>query len=133
MQEWEQVLKGYRALKRLLRREAERFGFNAAEIQILANLYEGEKNVTQLSKIIGLGKSTITEVLDKLEEKGLIKRFRCNNDRRVVMVRITELGIQEYNKVREAYREKLDKVIRRTRIDCVLEFFKEIEKELENE
>jgi len=131
VQEWEQILKGYRALKRLLRREAERFGFNAAEVQILSYLYEGEKNVTQLSKLLGLGKSSITEALDKLEEKGLVMRYRDENDKRIVKVRITELGIQEYDKVREAYKEKLNDIIRRVKVDCVLEFFKEVENALE--
>jgi DNA-binding MarR family transcriptional regulator len=130
VQEWEQVLRGYRALKRILRREAEKFGLNAAEVQILYYLYEGEKNVTNLSKLLGLGKSTVTEALDRLEELGFIKRQRDENDRRVVIVRITEEGIREYERIREAYKLVLSRILEKVNVDCVLEFFKEVEKEL---
>lgn len=35
-----------------------------------------------------------TRLMDKLIEKGLIERVRCDNDRRVVYVNITEKGLQ---------------------------------------
>jgi len=35
-----------------------------------------------------------TRLMDKLIEKGLIERVRCNEDRRVVYVEITKKGLQ---------------------------------------
>jgi MarR family 2-MHQ and catechol resistance regulon transcriptional repressor len=40
-----------------------------------------------------------TRLMDKLIEKGFIDRVRCNDDRRVVYVEITEKGLDLLNKI----------------------------------
>ena len=52
-----------------------------------------------------------TRLMDKLCEKGLIRRMRCENDRRVVYVEITKEGLQLLDQIdfSEFYRH-LDKL-----------------------
>ena len=38
--------------------------------------------------------STVTGVVDRLEQKGLVRRIRNSPDRRVITIELTELGIR---------------------------------------
>ncbi|MFZ3373673.1 MAG: MarR family transcriptional regulator [Desulfitobacteriaceae bacterium] len=51
------------------------------------NQLEGTKT-TELARSLGLPTSTMTNILDRLERKGLLERIRDNTDRRVVFVRL---------------------------------------------
>jgi DNA-binding MarR family transcriptional regulator len=46
--------------------------------------------IRELAKRTSLGKSTLTSMLDRLEEAGYIARERSETDRRVVLVRRTD-------------------------------------------
>ena len=47
---------------------------------------------TTISRDVFLSPSTVVGILDRLEEKGLVRRERMSKDRRVVTVTITEAG-----------------------------------------
>ena len=49
-------------------------------------------NMRDLSVKLGLAMSTLTGIVDKLVEKGYVKRHRCAQDRRVVYAELTEEG-----------------------------------------
>lgn len=49
-------------------------------------------NQTDLSRAVGLDKSTLTPALDQLERKGLILRERTVNDRRTYALSLSEKG-----------------------------------------
>ncbi len=49
-------------------------------------------NQTDLSRAVGLDKSTLTPALDQLERKGLIIRERTANDRRTYALSLSERG-----------------------------------------
>ena len=46
-----------------------------------------------LSRRVGLSQATVTGVLDRLEAKELVLRTRDRNDRRQVLISLTELGM----------------------------------------
>jgi DNA-binding MarR family transcriptional regulator len=52
----------------------------------------GAMTATTISREVFLSPSTVVGILDRLEEKGLVKRERMSKDRRVVTVTITEEG-----------------------------------------
>ncbi|WP_217586895.1 MarR family winged helix-turn-helix transcriptional regulator [Lentibacillus saliphilus] len=59
-----------------------------------------------LSKKIGLAFSTTTDLVDRMENNGLVKRLRDEKDRRVVRIQVQEKGkviIKEVIKKRQAY------------------------------
>ncbi len=57
-----------------------------------ALLQEQPLNATSIAKRIHLSASTVVGILDRLEMKGLVKRERDSEDRRVVNVTVSEKG-----------------------------------------
>lgn len=54
----------------------------------------GPMTATAISREIHVSPSTVVGILDRLEEKGLIRRERGREDRRIVFVSATEAGVQ---------------------------------------
>ncbi|MDQ0315733.1 MarR family winged helix-turn-helix transcriptional regulator [Amorphus orientalis] len=52
----------------------------------------GEVTSTVLSSHVSLSPATVTTILDKLESRGLVERYRSASDRRVVHTRLTDQG-----------------------------------------
>ncbi len=50
---------------------------------------EGPMPIHELARRVSLGKSTLTNALDRLEESGEAKRVRSDEDRRTIMVELT--------------------------------------------
>jgi len=64
---------------------------NPAQGRILFVLWrEDGIPIRELAKRTSLGKSTLTSMLDRLEEAGYVARERSETDRRVVLVRRTD-------------------------------------------
>ncbi len=51
--------------------------------------------MSELADKIIYSRSGLTRLADRLEQKGLIRRVACPNDRRAMHVEITELGLSE--------------------------------------
>ncbi|MFP3232926.1 MAG: MarR family transcriptional regulator [Sulfolobaceae archaeon] len=130
MEKWEIVLKGHKKLKKLLQIEAEKLGLTYTEVQVLYHLTQGEKNVTSLAKLVDVNKSTMVEVLDKLDRLGYISRERDAEDRRVVRVKITESGEKILEQVRARYKDLINSLLEKVKDnDKVVEFFKVVMEE----
>jgi DNA-binding MarR family transcriptional regulator len=73
-----------------------RFGLNRGEVGVLgALLFAGTKqqlSPTQLFKGLMLSSAGITSRLDRLESRGYVKRSRHPDDRRGVLVELTDAG-----------------------------------------
>jgi len=124
------VLKGHKKLKKLLQIEAEKLGLTYTEVQVLYHLTQGEKNVTSLAKLVDVNKSTMVEVLDKLDRLGYISRERDAEDRRVVRVKITESGEKILEQVRARYKDLINSLLEKVKDnDKVVEFFKVVMEE----
>lgn len=54
--------------------------------------FNGSCPAAQLAADLGLDAGALTRMLDRLEAKGLVSRERSSNDRRVVMIALTEDG-----------------------------------------
>ena len=46
----------------------------------------------ELARLTGMDTGAMTRALDRLEAKGLLRRNRCQTDRRVVKIELTEIG-----------------------------------------
>lgn len=124
------MLKGHKKLKKLLQIEAEKLGLTYTEVQVLYHLTQGEKNVTSLAKLVDVNKSTMVEVLDKLDRLGYISRERDAEDRRVVRVKITESGEKILEQVRARYKDLINSLLEKVKDnDKVVEFFKVVMEE----
>jgi len=57
------------------------------------------RTAAELSRCTGVETSTMTRMLDRLESKGLISRNRCEKDRRIIYLELTDTGKEFANKV----------------------------------
>ena len=68
-------------------------GFTVSEWRVLATLADGKPmTVGRLVQITVTKQPTITRVLDRMEEKGYVKRLPYETDRRITLVQITKTG-----------------------------------------
>ncbi|MBN1103745.1 MAG: MarR family transcriptional regulator [Deltaproteobacteria bacterium] len=66
---------------------------SAPQLSCLLALYEhGPLPPSHIAKTIMVESSTVTGVIDRLEQKGLVERSRTSPDRRVIIVSLTEKG-----------------------------------------
>jgi DNA-binding MarR family transcriptional regulator len=70
------------------------------QIRILRHLRETPRSAGQLGRAVGLSPTSITRVIDRLEERGLVTRRRDEQDRRRVEVRIAPEGLRVLGEVK---------------------------------
>ncbi|NME84336.1 MarR family winged helix-turn-helix transcriptional regulator [Clostridium sp. SM-530-WT-3G] len=71
----------------------DRFNLTYTQYIAMLVLWEDEKStVKEIGKRLHLDSGTLTPLLKKIENMGLIKRYRDVNDDRVVVVELTEEG-----------------------------------------
>ncbi|WP_048098477.1 MarR family transcriptional regulator, partial [Candidatus Acidianus copahuensis] len=74
--------------------------------------------------LVDVNKSTMVEILDKLERDNLIIRNRDTVDRRVVKVRVTDMGLTVLKEVRAKYKDLIEDLLSKVDREKVIEFFK---------
>lgn len=89
--------------------ELARFGLNAMQYAVLKQLAEGKaRTAADLCRYMYYDTGSMTRVLDRLEEKGLLRRERCREDRRVVFLRVAAAGRAQLPRLRAAGTRVLD-------------------------
>ncbi len=93
-----------RIFNRLLREQG--IEFNSAQGRILFVLWERDGiPIRELSKKTQLSKSTLTSMLDRLEGGGHVVREPSSEDRRVILVKLTEANRRQKDKYDRVSRE----------------------------
>ncbi len=70
-----------------------RVGLTTAQVVLLQSVQRlGQVTSTRLAAEASLSQATVTAVLDRLEARGLLERYRSLSDRRIVHARLTEAG-----------------------------------------
>ena len=73
--------------------ELEPFGLNSTQFIVLKHLGEGVADTAaDLCRLNRYDTGAMTRILDRLEEKGLVRRERGREDRRVVFLRLAPAG-----------------------------------------
>ena len=92
---------GQRIFNQLLRRD--QLHVNPGQGRILYVLWQNDEiPINELAKRTALEKSTLTTMLDRLEIRGHLKRVSSREDRRVILIKLTEKN--------QALHEKFQKV-----------------------
>ncbi|WP_342047659.1 MarR family winged helix-turn-helix transcriptional regulator [Bacillus sp. OTU530] len=74
------------------------------EFSVLEVLYQkGKKTIQQIGNCILVSSGSMTYVIDKLEQRGLLRRHACQNDRRVIHVTLTDDGNEFMNDIMPKY------------------------------
>lgn len=80
--------------------------FNGAQGRILYVLWEKERlTISEIGHLTSLAKTTLTSMLDRMEESGLVVRSADKENRRQVIISITDKA--------KAYKEDYDRVSER--------------------
>ena len=81
-------------------------GFTLPQLSVISILEKhGEQKVSELSLKIGLSDSTVSGILDRLEQKDIIKRERRKDDRRVVKISLLRKSQKFCNDFRQKKEE----------------------------
>lgn len=88
------------ALRRIIRavdlqskRIAKSSGLTTPQVMVLQSIRDlGEVTTGRLSGAVSLSQATVTTILDRLEQRGLVERYRSDRDRRIVHAKLTDMG-----------------------------------------
>ncbi|WML49440.1 MarR family transcriptional regulator [Neobacillus sp. PS3-34] len=87
--------RAYKAINEHVNKYIQENGVNPTEFAVLELLYhKGDQPMQQIGSKILLASGSITYVVDKLEQKGMLNRIACPKDRRVTYAQISEEGKQ---------------------------------------
>ena len=76
------------------RRLLEQYGISISEFEIIRGLLEGEeKAISELGRETQIATSTVSREVSRLIDKGLLSRRRPRNDRRVVLIELSDNGL----------------------------------------
>ena len=88
------------------------FDVTAVQYSLLTALAEhGEMDQNTLAYEIGLERSSVAEVLPRLESRGLIARQQSTLDKRVKLVKLTRKGKSVFRRMDEAVKRAHDRTI----------------------
>lgn len=76
-------------------------GHTLSQCFILLSVPDGGMDMSTLSEKLGLDNSTTTRLVNTLEKHGLIRRERGQEDRRVMVVRLTPKGHELTHEIEE--------------------------------
>lgn len=77
-------------------------GLTPQHTQLLCRLVDGPVGMAELGRMLDLGKSSLSGLVDRAEKRGLVTRVRETTDRRAYTVALTPHGLQVGNAAHEA-------------------------------
>lgn len=88
--------------------------FTPSQIRTLLTFREDkEYSMSELGRNIQVKSSTITDIIDRLENEGIAERFRDNGDRRMVKVRLTDKGKKVRREFSQERRKEMEALFSR--------------------
>lgn len=118
------------AIGRHLERALAEVGVDQAEAHVLSALAAGPRPIAELVEAVGVKRSTLTNVLDRLEARGLVRREINPADRRSFLVQPTRGGLRAARKVARTF-AAVDTRLARTTTAAEREAFGSVLAELE--
>jgi DNA-binding MarR family transcriptional regulator len=85
----------FRSARKHFQRVQERTGVSGAQLWVLAELHRKPGiRVSELAQAMAVHQSTASNLIERLERNGLLRRERSGEDRRVVRLSLTKSGYQ---------------------------------------
>lgn len=108
---WRSLAARHAAVCTVLERElGERHGLGVSEFEVLERLAENDRHkfrVQELAEAVHLSQSTLSRLIGRLEQHGLVSRAMCDMDRRGIDVCLTEAGRQRHAQAQPTHRAVL--------------------------
>ncbi len=100
----------------------------SSQIKIMASFFhQSTFTMTELSRLHGVSFSTMTSMVDRLLQNGLLERQRDDDDRRIVLVSLSVKGKKMVDYLMRARKQNLERFLCELTRDEVREFVKSIE------
>lgn len=75
---------------------------------VMVLLHEGSQSVQDLARHMGLSNSTVSGIIDRLEAKGMVVRKRREDDRRSVIVELSDTQARDIKTCHSAIDKRID-------------------------
>ncbi|HNP06346.1 MAG TPA: MarR family transcriptional regulator [Cyclobacteriaceae bacterium] len=125
-----QIKATWHAISRMYNQQAAKYGGTMSVGYVLLNIStENGASATKIAPQMGLESRSLTRILKSMEEKGLIYRAPDPNDKRGVLVFLTDSGIEMKNRARETvlrFNEVTRESIPAKKLDVFFEVLKSI-------
>ena len=86
-------------------------GLQRQQVWVLAGLAKGSRRMSELATCAGTSQASLTGIVDRLEERGLVTRERCSEDRRAIEVALTDLGREEMRRSHANMLSRLEEIL----------------------
>ena len=94
--------KALRTMRTNVKKIIDEFGLSDltfAEINTLISIGEGSKSMKEIVSDMAIANSTPTRIIDTLVNKNIVERHNDIDDRRKVIVKLTDIGINIYSQI----------------------------------
>ena len=97
MSDHDEILVALRRITRAIDLQSKRLvkatGLTAPQLVVIDTLRkQGDLSPSAIARAVSLSQATITSILDRLTQAGLVERVKSDTDKRVIMARLTDLG-----------------------------------------
>jgi MarR family 2-MHQ and catechol resistance regulon transcriptional repressor len=103
------IARNYNCIFSRIEKNVQEYGLNSSEFGVLEMLlHKGEQPVQKIADKILVTSGTITYIIDKLEKRDLVYRKKCDKDKRIYYVCLSEKGVLLISDVFHKHKEFLD-------------------------
>ena len=122
-----EIVEGIRRLYRAVYTDSyklsRQFGLTSAQSGVLRNLFKaGALSSAELSRRLYVTPSNMTGIIDRLEKKGLVERQPKAGDRRVLLIALTESGVELSRRLPDPIEKRLIAALAHLEHDTITTF-----------
>lgn len=108
------VFKNIMGIEERAIRSDEYMNATANDMHVMEAIGNGQpKNMTSVAKALSVTTGTLTISVNSLVKKGFVERVRSEEDRRVVLISLTEKGRRLYEKHQKFHQEMVESIVNR--------------------
>ena len=92
--------------------------FSSTEIcligEVLSARYQGRRLIsTRLADILGITRSAVSQIVNKLEEEGVVKRIPDDVDRKIAYIEVTDKAMEKYGADLQVCAKFIDDIVQK--------------------
>lgn len=99
------------AVADLLGRIAQAHDVSIVQVRLFGILRDRRPTITELATFLQLDKSSVTGLVDRAEDRGLVERIASPVDRRSVQVALTPTGREVFERARASFEAELEDLV----------------------
>jgi MarR family transcriptional regulator, 2-MHQ and catechol-resistance regulon repressor len=130
-----QLMQTSKAVQERMRSEMAKKNLSITEFSVLEVLYiKGKQTIQQIGNSILISSGSMTYVIDKLEQKGLLNRNDCPNDRRAIHAVLTDEGIDLMKEIMPKHQELINYIfdsLNNDEAEKLVDLLKKVRKRIE--